>query len=372
MHRRTLFGGIRLIARAELAMTVLLGAISLGLLGHGAWTLIQGDPKKVLIEPVALTTIDTSVYSLAYSPDGRALASTHMPVFSKRVRSTLASVPVQVKLWDTLPHEHEPCTNVASFSTSALTHPYPTFSADGTLLFVAAGQELLEWDRAAQRLKTRDSAGRPVLSADGRTMARPGAKGVDVIDLGTGQVRATLPVQLSYGLPSSLSPDGQLLAASPIDTEVRASFEIWDTTNKVRRCQLGRTAWSVMAFSSDSRLFAAMVNGGDAAELRIWNTTSGSITTSIPVPEDDLWCLAFHPQRNLLAYGVEEDTGTGSHAAIHIWDVDNRTEVLHLKDESTWAITALCFSPNGRTLASGCGNGQIKFWPLPDELKSGP
>jgi WD40 repeat protein len=51
---------------------------------------------------------------------------------------------------------------------------------------------------------------------------------------------------------------------------------------------------------------------------------------------------------------------------IKVWDPRTGIERGSIVDDSTWAVTAIAFSPDGKTLTTGDADGNVKHWDVPD------
>ncbi len=283
-----------------------------------------------------LSSHDKEVWALAYTPDGRTLAS--------------AADDHTIKLWN--PH-------------------------DGILRNTLTGHLSLVSSLA--------------VSPDGKTLASGSFdRTVRLWDLPSGRARVVLSGHTERVRGVAFSPDGQLLAASSSDGTIR----IWDSKGGRKLTTLRGPGDGLhdLAFDHDgSRLVSACNSGA----LWVWDLTGGREPLTIPGPNACV-TAAFSEDGSLLASGDDRggvfiwDAETwdrriaikGSDAAIRelSFSPDGRTLAaacddakIRLWDPATGQLTllldghprrvnAVAFSPDGSTLSSASHDGAIKLW----------
>ncbi len=150
------------------------------------------------------------------------------------------------------------------------------------------------------------------------------------------------------------SPDGQRLANGSHGGVIR----IWDAQSAQRvqtlqyEPEAGANDVSSLGFFPDSRRLASSRHVSRGLDLRIWDTVTGKVLSSLPA-NTQIRHLVISPDGGRIA-------GTGWDRTSRVWDVATGREVVqftgHLAEQHGIAI-----SPDGRKIIS-CGLDRVRMW----------
>ncbi|MEN6523078.1 MAG: serine/threonine-protein kinase [Anaerolineaceae bacterium] len=282
------------------------------------------------------------VNSVAFSPDGRTLAS------GARDRT--------IKLWD---------VNSGTVMRTLIGNSYSVyvysvaFSPDGRTLASGSSDVTVEiWDvengSLIRTLKGHiGSVFSVAFSPDGRTLASgSGDNTIKLWDVESGSLIRTLEGHTDWVYSVSFSPDGRTLASGSDDHTIK----LWDVeSGSLIRTLEGHTGGvNCVAFSPDG---STLASGSIDETIKLWDAENGSLVRTLTGHNKSVTSIAFSPDGHTLASGSADHT-------IKLWDVESGSLIQTLEGRP-YSVSSIAFSPDGRILASGSVDETIKLWSLP-------
>jgi WD40 repeat protein len=354
-------------------------------LATGSWdgTVKLWDPARRMecdvLQPSKVGT-DSGSYSVAFSPDGKLLASAGRTInlwdatIGEEIRTldgytngdisvafspdgkTLAAAGTDCKvtLWD-----------VSTWQVRATFRGHKTkiwclaFSSDGKILATGDGSpgEIKLWEVATGEEIATLSPGsltvRTMAFFPNGTLATGGSK-VLLWDLSTRCVQSTLQGDFHV----ACSPDGKTLAVQRGDGRVR---KLVDAATGEERATLKGHMDDIyqMSFSPDGKRLATASWDGT---VKLWHVGTGQELLTFRGPGGVAWCAAFAPDGRTLAIG----SGKYPDGRVTLWRAAAEEELKREEKEAPPAssllpehpdhVLTVALSPDGRWLASGGGD----------------
>ncbi len=299
---------------------------------------------------------ESKVFALAYSPDGKVLATGSSYLEQKDYSGEL-------KLFDV--NSRKEIHNFVLLGPDGT----PTrdgirsvaFSPDGKLLASgSAGSVVTLWDPVTrQKLDSFYGRAGPAIrmafSPDGRLLASIFTGGIIFWDTVARKETNVfnLPRQSSSAL--AFSPDGRLLVFADAQSNSRSALRLWDLESQ---SVVAETALSFdgdinsLDFSLDSKAVSCGLSSGFVA---LWEIQAGRII-KLGRHHDEVISAVFSRDGRHLATSSADST-------VKLWDAVERKEIRLLKGHSD-RVDQVVFSPDGSHLASVSRDKTVRFWPV--------
>jgi WD40 repeat protein/serine/threonine protein kinase len=290
---------------------------------------------------------------VTFSPDGKMLAS--------------AGDDRAVKLWDVANRRELATLREHRSDVMAV-----EFSPDGKLLASAANHKVIKlWDVASRQVIATlvpdgDRLYGLAFSSDGRSLWASGDEGManrwDIAAVVSHKSAVPKRPCERFGIPDSRNRAGRAWVRSIACTQSnnRLVMACGDGTLKV--CEPGpngrrltdyllRHAPRSVAVSRDDLLMAC---GTEDGNIRVIDSGLTEQRTLLGHTER-VWSLAFSPRGDKLASASGDRT-------IRVWSLDNPSDQPKISPVATAPVAAMKFSPDGKTLLSGHRDGTTRLW----------
>ena len=347
-------------------------------------------------QKVAQTLTETgTVLAMTHHPNGRFLitylsnSDIHIwDIEQGIIEQTLSSRPIEQRIPDPIPDEH----NVKKNWERPEQYPRLIFHPDAPILWYEMDGQIHAWDIVAQSccytlpgvwvghsqtgnscLTLIDGDAHAWHSETGEQIALQAISSSDydvdqqwvfrgqpfpakvygwnVFD--NKQAVTIFPKWKNFVLSSWRMAPGQMrLFLAMVGSDEDAHAESWDLTTHTYSYQCSRVAWANHFYFLPDYVAIA-----DIRTYQIYDTVSGE---PIAAMEPATWGrpFAFHPQQEGVAAFVKE-----GEIRWGVWGRKLEETTLHPAISlSSWDVLDLCFSPDGRTIASWQRKGTIQLW----------
>jgi WD40 repeat protein len=299
------------------------------------------------------------INSIAFSPDGRMLASACM------------GSAATIRIWDA---EGGRCLRTLKGHTDSI-HSVIFDPQGGALASGSVDRTIRLWDprtgKCIRVLRMDGGVGSLSFSSNGNMLLSLDCNNnlLQIWNPNTGKCLRVVKARSEDVSSAAISPDGKLLACGNLE----GTINIWNSqTGKYLHSLSGDVSFAAsIAFSPDGTLLA--IGGG--FDIEVWNPHEGKKTTEVHDKRNNVSSLAFGAAGKVLvsaswAVTFSGITSSGEAARtlpdVRIWNPLTGECLRVLKGHKT-SVNAVAFSPDGRTLASADAEGNIIIWGIPED-----
>ena len=292
-----------------------------------------------------------SVRCLAFSPDGKTLAA--------------GKGAGNIALWDIASGNLLPVSGDPQGSVSELRFT----DGDQNLLLLGSRNEVRNW-RTGWFVPDHPAPKHPFapLSEDEKFVVKVSDEKVGsirILNSRSEEILQTFPSSVS-ATPTLVSPDGRKVFARHMDHKLR----IWDvrTGRELHALDIGDNSNFSLAVSRDGRRVGACFNDSERdfekrIVVRVWDVQSGQPLFRFEPNQGFVGQIAFSPDGQNLAFGGAFPRGSDLPPDnLVVWNLTTGKKRQFESEPHTYEPNALTFSPDGRTVAGGGGDGVVRLF----------
>ena len=297
------------------------------------------DELAILPYPVACLVHNTSLRDIAYSPDGKHLAT--------------VNYYREVNIWDLVSGEKKQlkCNFAKKISFSPDGSKLAAAGWTGTAIVwsVPGFQEIERLNHSEpSEAKHTDNVNALTFSPDGKYLAMGDNDGLKIWESNSSQMIKEFVLDGTVDA-IAFSPNGEYLAACG-----HKNVSLWDVKSWQKVGSLNESYVSSVAFSPDGN-YLATAGGSFDVQLWKWNANGNLKKTMAFSHDDNVNAIAFSPDGKYIATAGNDNTA-------RIWDLKTGKEITRMVHDGP--VSSVSFSPDGQFIATGSWDNTARIWEI--------